>query len=444
MEQKIAKQSETIGGLSKRRHGGSKNEEEAASEPKNTNKGLGRSKAMFQSVIDGVFEPIIMVDMDLRVMMINKAAKEYYRISGGPDEGLGKICYKAFLQRSSPCKGCRNFACVAKGHTRSFRRKGVIDPSRFEKVSISFAQDGSRNSSAIIRISDITEEMYFKRKMIQNEKLTALGILLTGVVHDINNPNNFVSINIPILRDYLEELIPIVDDYAVRNPEYRLFGMTYPEFREDLLKLMDNMEHGSKRIGALVTCLREFVRNREKGKRRWVDLKAEIENAVMICQGNLKRKVKFFDVTIPENMPVVFSYPEALGLVLVNLLVNAGEAADKKGSSWVSLTVEIGEGEWEGHIIIEVSDNGCGMGRDALERIFEPLYTTKAGANGTGLGLFISQNIVHEIGGHIEVKSELGKMTTFRLIVPSIGTPEESCASHGAMESKRLEKPGLK
>ncbi len=423
METRIAKKCETPGALSKGRSQRSKNKEDSASELKQANKRLRRSKAMFQSVFDGISEPLIMVDMDLRVKMLNKAARGYYKISGRPYEGSGKICYKAFLQRSSPCKGCRNLASVATGHARSFRRKGVMDPSRFEKVSIYFAQDVMRNPSAIIRISDITEARNLERKMIQNEKLTALGILLTGIVHDINNPNNFVSINIPILRDYLEEVLPIVDDYAAREPEYRLFGMTYPEFREDLMKLMDNMEHGSRRIGTIVSGLREFVRNREKGRRSHIELKEEIEKAVMICHGDLRRKVKSFDVTIPDDLPVVSSYPEALGLVLVNLLVNAGEAADKK-NSWVKLNVAIGEGEWEGHIIIEVSDNGCGLDRDKLGKIFDPLYTTKSGAMGTGLGLFISQKIVEEIGGHIEVKSEPGIMTTFRLILPGMVPPD--------------------
>jgi PAS domain S-box-containing protein len=116
-------------------------------------------------------------------------------------------------------------------------------------------------------ITDISERKQMERQLVQQEKLASLGLLVAGVAHEINNPT-FISFNLPILRDYLQELMPIVDAYALENPDLELYCMNYQEFRQDIFKLLDNLEHGSIRINRIVSNLKEYARKREKAELR--------------------------------------------------------------------------------------------------------------------------------------------------------------------------------
>jgi signal transduction histidine kinase len=256
---------------------------------------------------------------------------------------------------------------------------------------------------------------------------------VSGVVHEIKNLNNCITFNIPILTEYLKELIPIIDDYAESHSDFELFGMSYPEFREDIFNLLGNLEHASGRINTTVSGLGGFVRRNDGGKQRCVELKQVVEKAVAIsrCQG--KRIVKSFEVDMAENLPPIFIDPEALEQVLVNLLINAAQATDKE-DSWIRLKVKQ-PGTWRDHVLIEVSDNGCGMDEETQEKVFEPFFSTKTPGRGTGLGLFVSHNLIEELGGRIEVESEPSKGSTFRVILNDANQGPTKSTHFSASES---------
>ena len=135
-----------------------------------------------------------------------------------------------------------------------------------------------------------------------------------------------------------------------------------------------------------------------------------------ICLGRIKKSVKTIEVNIPEGLPAVITDPLALEQVVVNLLINAAQAADKD-DSWIRLTITL-HNEPEDEVVIEVSDNGCGMDAETQRKVFDPFFTTKAVGIGTGLGMSISHRLVMELDGHIEVESEVGKGSIFRVVLP--------------------------
>jgi signal transduction histidine kinase len=235
------------------------------------------------------------------------------------------------------------------------------------------------------------------------------------VAHEINNPNNFITLNIPILRAYLHQIIPFMDDYAEAHNDFAVLGMSYRDFREDIFELVDNLEYGSSRINATVSALSEFARERGTKEKSWVDLKLVLEKAISLCRGRLMKSVRNFSVNIPDELPPVLTNPLSLEQVLVNLLINAAQAADKY-NSWIELNVSREELEPE-QLIIAVSDNGCGMDAVTQQRIFDPFFTTKGPGVGTGLGLSISHRLMEELGGRLEVSSEVGLGSTFKVIL---------------------------
>ena len=192
--------------------------------------------------------------------------------------------------------------------------------------------------------------------------------------------------------------------------------MPYHEFREDIQNLLENMKHGSQRINDTVSNLREFVGSQEQKEFTDVDLANLVEKSVELCRNKINSLVDSFSVEMPEQPIIINTIPQSFEQILINLLINAAQSADKP-ESWVKLVVssiQCGPG-WN---CIEVKDNGCGIEPENLSRIFDPFFTTKRKQSGLGLGLNITNKLAEEIGGTIEVESQPKKGSTFRLIVP--------------------------
>jgi signal transduction histidine kinase len=380
---------------------------------------LQKTRNVLQTVFDGITEPLIMLDADMSVKVLNDAALKYY---GKPESHVivGECCFKALKGETTPCKGCEIPSAVLSGEARIFERKGFMDSNRIEQVAIypvKIIED--ERAGAIIRISDITETKLVQKQLIQSEKLASLGLLISGIAHEINNPSNFITLNIPVMRDYMNAVMPIVNDYVKDHQDFELFGMSYGEFHEDIFRLLDNIEYGASRITSIVSDLTEFARMEDTKKQVWIDIKSIIEKSIGICESQIKKRIKYLNINIQEDLTKIFTNSKAIEQVLINLLVNAAQAADKEDSR-VKLDVSMDKTS-QSNLIIEVEDNGCGMDEKTRNRLFDPFFTTKSPAEGTGLGLYISNNLIEALGGRIEVESEPSKGSMFRVILPNVG-----------------------
>ncbi len=376
---------------------------------------LRKNRNTLQTVIDGISDSLILVDMDMKIRMLNRVAAKAYQV-GSLDSVIGKLCYKEIGSAAS-CDDCAIPLAVQRRENLTFERQGVVDEERLERITIfpvKEADDGS--GGAIIRICDITEEKRFEQQLIQSEKMASLGILVSSIGHEINNPNNFVTFNIPILREYLEALTRISDQYAQTQPDFELFHMSYDEFRNDVFKLVDNIEHGASRISNFVSNLRDFSQSNSNREKVWLELPALIDKVLSICRSQIKKRVRDFRIEIPADQPRIYADEYSMEQVLFNLIVNAVQAADKSDSV-VKLLASTGE-TWADATIIMVSDNGCGIEPKKLDKIFNPFFTTKSASEGTGLGLYVCHNLVQRLGGRIEVESRQGQGSTFTIFLP--------------------------
>ncbi len=377
---------------------------------------LRRSNELLQKVFDGISEPLIMLNGAGLITMINKAAMDYYLVGEGTDY-LGKPCFEGLRGRDDICPECQRPFWGAGTQTTSFERRGMRDPGRVESVTVyPVLDEQGKLDASIVRITDITQAKILERQILQNEKLASLGLVTSGIAHEINNPNSFIFFNLPILKHYLQELMPILDDHAAAHPGFEVSNMPYAELREDIFRLLENMEHGSERISKIVGVLKSFVRKRESGGMQPVELRQIIDKVVALCHTELRHNVSSFEILVPEDLPPLVSEPEALEQVIMNLLINAIHACDKPDSR-VSLKVQHGAPDRDG-LVIEITDNGSGIEESVLHRIFDPFFTTKPSTKGTGLGLYICHNHVESLGGRIEVESRLGEGATFRVFLP--------------------------
>jgi signal transduction histidine kinase len=248
----------------------------------------------------------------------------------------------------------------------------------------------------------------------RSEKLAALGQLVAGVAHEINNPNNFLTFNLPILKDYLDAVRPHVEAAAERDPELRLYGLSAREFFEDAAALIGNMQHGTQRIAGIVSQLRTYARHDDAAQWEEADVNGVVKDAVTLVGNQLRKMVGRFDVHLGEGLAKIRMNPGRIEQVVMNLLVNAGHAAQPVADGRVSVTTA----SENGCVVIAVEDNGPGVPAEIRERVFEPFFTTKQREQGTGMGLAISKRIVDEHGGTLELSSEPGRATRFIIRLP--------------------------
>lgn len=385
-------------------------------ERKKTEKLLIKSKNMLQMVFDGISEPLIMLDPDLTVQMINDAAKKYYNVTD-KDDFHNQRCFEFFKGITKPCYECNILSAIGIMECTSFDRKGFMNPDRTEQVAIYPLEDESdKDAGIIIRISDITEAKIIEKRLVQSEKLASLGLLISGIAHEINNPNNFIILNIQTLKKYLAALMSLMEKHQTCLPDFTIQNMDFEEFQEELFSLIDDISYGSERIDSSISRLKEYVRTRKESIKKWVDIGKTIEKSVSICESQIKEKVDSLEMNIPDGLPKIFTDPQAIEQIIINLLMNATQATDKEKSR-IKLDIQMDAPRSE-FIKISVNDNGCGMDEETKKKIFDPFFTTKMAESGTGLGLYISYNMVENLNGYFNVESEPGKGSIFEFFLP--------------------------
>ena len=196
--------------------------------------------------------------------------------------------------------------------------------------------------------------------------------------------------------------------------------MPYEKFRADVHALLKNITSGANRINLIVSDLKEFSKKKGRIKKEWVELETIIEKVITLCSARIDSLVRSLEIDIQTDLKPVHCDPEIVELILVNFLINAAEAADKE-DSWIRLNI-FSKGDTPHRTVIEVRDNGCGIREDVLENIFAPFFSTKSTRKGAGgMGLYLCHTFAYQMGARIEVESEPGEETVFRLIIETNG-----------------------
>jgi len=288
-------------------------------------------------------------------------------------------------------------------------------------------------------------------QLVQSEKMSALGQLVAGVAHEINNPISFVHGNLDYTNQYAQDLLQMLRLYQKYYPN------PAPEIKaeaeqidldfivEDLPKLVYSMKMGTDRIREIVLSLRNFSRLDESQK-KLADIQEGIDSTLLILQSQLIDKPQRLGIKIIKeygNIPNVECYPGQLNQVFINILNNAIDALEEKRRRGVEEQRSTEEPEQTstlslnhamtplpcirirtevleaGDIVIRIADNGSGMIEDIKNRVFDPFFTTKPVGNGTGLGLSISyQIVVEKHGGLLKCTSQIGQGTEFWIQIP--------------------------
>lgn len=268
----------------------------------------------------------------------------------------------------------------------------------------------------IVRLEDAQSQL------LQSEKLASIGQLAAGVAHEINNPVGFVNSNMGALEHYVQGMLRLLDAYGAGDsagangtPSQEISSLKkeldFEFMREDVASLIQESKDGLERVKKIVQDLKDFSHVDSTLEWQLADLHKCLDSTLNVATNEIKHKADV--VKTYGQLPEVECLPSQLNQVFLNLMVNAAHAITV-GHGTITLATG-SEGDW---VWVAVSDSGCGIPPENLKRIFDPFFTTKPVGKGTGLGLSVSYSVIAKHGGRIEVESEIGKGTTFRVWLP--------------------------
>lgn len=265
-----------------------------------------------------------------------------------------------------------------------------------------------RDITSRIRLEE--QALEIQARLIQANRMTSLGTMVSSVAHEINNPNNFLMMNAGIIKQAWADIAPVVEQYYRDNGDFPVARSTWNSARIFLPDAIEGIQQGAQRISDIVGNLKAFGRDDRFTADAVADVNAVVQLSAAILSHHISTATSRFSCELGENIPLARGSARQLEQVIINLIQNALLALpDRFCGVHVSTLYDSDHDQ----VLIRVSDEGTGIPPEIAARIMEPFFTTRLDKGGTGLGLAISSTIVKEHGGSIEFASEPGRGTVF-------------------------------
>ncbi|MBN1208588.1 MAG: PAS domain-containing protein [Myxococcaceae bacterium] len=365
---------------------------------------LERTRDFLRNTLDAVPDPLFVLDRSHRYVIVNRA---FCGLLGRSEqELLGRTCRDLFSPAEAEAFWEQDEQAFGIGQPleqENTLTNGAGQPRTLITKKAVFTEPGGA-AFLIITNRDITDRKRLEMQLRLADRLSCIGTLAAGVVHEINNPLAYVCSNLSFLEALLARPTLAPD--------------TLPELREVLAETQE----GIQRMRTIVQDVKTFARSDEE-RCSPVSVPQAIDGALRLVRKQLQYRAGLERAL--EPVPAVLGNEGRLGQVLVNLLVNALQAFTQSDPERNRVRISA-RSRAPDRVVIEVEDNGSGMSPEVRQHLFDPFFTTKAAGAGSGLGLAISQSIIQSMGGTIEVESEPGRGSVFRLVLPAVQAPERS------------------
>jgi len=384
---------------------------------------LRESEHKYRLLAETASEFIIAFDHDGRILYVNRA----WVATGG-------YCPEETSQQSI-------FELIPADAHETFKQRvgqlqsGAIQQSLFEtelttaagaqipvEVTLVLLNDDDLALQFFITARDITEKKTAEKQarihheqLFQADKMATLGTLVSGVAHEINNPVTSIMLNATILQKAWHAVLPILDRHRQGVGDFKVGGMTFSVLQDRMPLLLESVADGARRVKVIVEDLKDFSRQSPPQMHDRIDINLIVNKAIGLLGNLIKQSTRRFESEFGGNIPIFMGNAQKIEQVFINLIVNACQSLPDRDRG---VRIATACDQVENRIVIQVSDEGCGIPEESLQRIRDPFFTTKREAGGTGLGLAIVDRIVRDHGGQISFDSTVGQGTTARVLLP--------------------------
>ena len=352
--------------------------------------GLHAVELHFAGIIHAAMDAIITVNDEQRVMQFNAAAEKMFGCSA--KEAMGKSIDR-FIPERFRAEHRRHVKRFGETHVTNRRMEalGIISGLRSDgkefpiEASVSQIKEGERRLFTVI-LRDVTERKELENQLRHTERLAELGTLAAGMAHEIGTPMNVI----------------------LGRTEYLMHKTSDDATKQGLATIVAQVE----RITRIMNQLLSFAR-RKPLERRPLAMSLVVHDILDVVQERLEKRDIHLQVHLASSCPSVFADRDQMGQVVLNLVMNAIQAMPNGGALTITLTSDARR------VHLALADNGCGIPKDNIPKLFMPFFTTKGCGEGTGLGLTVVHGIVQEHEGSIVVESQPGTGTTFTISLPA-------------------------
>ena len=382
---------------------------------------IRRAKEDWERTFDAIDNIVIILDKELKIQRMNKTALN--NIDKLVSENFSESCAKLFNCAENECVNCpaKKTSVDAKAYSEEI--ENLNKGKTYHATSSPILNEEKELIGIVFVAKDITEEKklrkqaeYRLQQVIQTDKLKSLGEVVAGVAHEINNPNAYITTNISLLEESWKEFKPLLEEFIESNKNLTNSKDYYEDLIDETVEIIHSIKDGSSRIKNVVSNLKDFSRVNSAGTFSFVNVNEVIEKGLKIIGSNLRRAVGKINLELEENLPQVKAHFQKLEQVFINFVLNSSQAIPEKSKGKINISTSFVKRL--NAILIEVADNGSGIKKEVLPKLFDPFFTTRRDIGGSGLGLSISYEIIQEHKGVIAVHSKENVGTRFSLFLP--------------------------
>lgn len=335
-----------------------------------------------------------------------------------PDFFLNSSERSAFLSQLRGDGRIADFEFQAEGPDGRIRHYGISASRKPRR--------GRRKFRVTGLIRDVTQQKKAeaeleksRAQLFQAQKMEALGTLVAGVAHEINNPVNLIIYNTPLLRKVWRDLLPVLKAHVDDASHRKYGGLSVDFLDQNLLQLIGDIEMAAGRVAKIVTDLKNFARLSGSAEKRPISVNEAVANALRLVHTTMNNAGVTIEKQLGNDLPLINGNLQNIEQIVVNILINAVQAIDHPQGR---IRIETGIVPTSGRLRISVADNGKGIEPALADRLFDPFVTDKQSDGGTGLGLSVSYNLAKSHGGDIAFESRPGKGTIFHIDFPTPAT----------------------
>ena len=386
------------------------------------------SEERFRQIADNIEEVFFLLDKETRsVLYASPAIETLFGIS------IEKVLTSPLLLTNSIHPDDREtcqFADLQKRYTqpinetfRIIRSDGDIRWVRLRSFLVfNDKKEVYRIAGIVADITDAMEAQEASRlhqqQLIQADKMASVGIMVSGVAHEINNPNNLIMLNADVMKTIWEPAGRLFAECLEKKEIDKIAGLPAARAMEKFGSMIDGISGGSVRIKRIVENLKDFARIDTGEINEHLQINDVIETALQIVYPVIKKASRNFSIDYGENIPKINGNYQKLEQVFINLITNACQSLENCNKAIRVCTEYIRNDKM---VKLNVSDEGRGIDREHLDKIFDPFFTTKRDIGGTGLGMSVSYGIIREHKGTITIQSTPGTGTSVSVLLPTAG-----------------------